>query len=104
MFKVEQTAEYLSADQLSQTAVFPEGSKSAVLWLHAVWFKTSTTTTNGSLTATPASGPGYVIGDPGAASVRVIALETPFTYWVERSAYRFDENAGSEAAFTVTRI
>ena len=99
--QVEQTAEYLSADQLSQTAVFPEGSKSAVLWLHAVWFKTSTTTTNGSLTATPASGPGYVIGDPGAASVRVIALETPFTYWVERSAYRFDENAGSEAAFTV---
>ena len=96
-----QTATYLADDKLSQIVTFTQGSDTAALTLFATWFKDSTTTTNGNIRATIASGTAYFSGAPETAATNVFALESAFTYRVEKDAYTFAEDAADTAQFTV---
>ncbi|MCY4394616.1 MAG: hypothetical protein OXC10_05730 [Rhodospirillaceae bacterium] len=90
---------YLAQDNLSQTVRIEPGRTSArLVFLSA--FQPGTASRSGALTATIATGDGYAVGSPGAATTRIVVLDPAITVRPERAAYRFVEGeAEAKVAF-----
>ena len=95
--RLTQDQPFLNAGSLLQQAEFPANATAAELRIPASQ-QNPRPAQGGTLTATLVSGPGYLIGAPAAARVRVAASTPALIARLSQTLYTFDEGASGAGA------